>query len=122
MEYMNSSLITILSIASNLVLDKQKSSSIVRGSSILNQLNIFPLKLMKSQTGNSMHDIAIELNRNNVLLFTIRNSFDNHILRTLHQAIYDLSRIVILHKEALGILNFQSRASDSSPLFKSNHI
>lgn len=122
MEYMNSSLITILSIASNLVLDKQKSSSIVRGSSILNQLNIFPLKLMKSQTGNSMHDIAIELNRNNVLLFTIRNSFDNYILRTLHQAIYDLSRIVILHKEALGILNFQSRASDSSPLFKSNHI
>ena len=66
---------------------------------------------MKSQTGNSMHDISIELNRNNVLLFTIRNSFDNHTLRTIHESIYDLSRIVILHKEALGIFNFQSRAS-----------
>ena len=79
---MNCSLITILSIPSNLVLDKEKSSSIVRRSTLLNQLNFLPLKLMKSQTGN-IRDIAIELNRANVLLFTIRNYFNSHILRTI---------------------------------------
>ena len=33
-----------------------------------------------------------------------------------------MSRIVILQKKALRIMNFQSRDSHSSPLFKSNHI
>ena len=105
---MNSSLITILSIPSNLVLDKQKSSSIVRDFILLNQLNILPLKLMKSQTGN-IHDIAIELNRANVFLFTIRNYFNSHVLRTIYHAIYDLSRIAILHKKSWRIMNFQTR-------------
>ena len=33
-----------------------------------------------------------------------------------------LSRIIILQKKALRIMNFQSKDSHSSPLFKSNHI
>ena len=33
-----------------------------------------------------------------------------------------VSRIVILQKKALRIMNFQSRDSHSSPIFKSNHI
>ena len=32
------------------------------------------------------------------------------------------SRIIILQKKALRIMNFQSRDSHSSPLFRSNHI
>ena len=60
------------------------------------------------------------------------------ILRTIYFAIFytDLknvnlvwgqylnavSRIVILQKKALRIMNFQSRVSQSSLLFKSNHI
>ena len=61
-----------------------------------------------------------------------------NILRTIYLAITDshinyadliwgqnlhaLSRIVILQKKALIIMNFQSRDSHSSLLFKSNHI
>ena len=33
-----------------------------------------------------------------------------------------VSRIIIVQKKALRIMNFQSRDSHSSPLFKSNHI
>ena len=64
---------------------------------------------------------------------------NNHNLRTIYFAIIDthlnyanlilgqnlhvVSRIVILQKKALRIMNFQSRySSHSSPLFKSNHI
>ena len=85
-----------------------------------------------------IHDIAIKLNRVNALLYTIRNFVNRHILRTIYFAIFDthlnygnliwgqnlnaVSRIVILQKKALRIMNFQSRDSHSSPLFKSNHI
>ena len=85
-----------------------------------------------------IHDIAIKLNRVNALLYTIRNFVNRHILRTIYFAIFDthlnygnliwgqnlnaVSRIVILQKKALRIMNFQSRGSHSSPLFKSNHI
>ena len=33
-----------------------------------------------------------------------------------------VSRIVVLQKKALKIMDFHSRDSHSSPLFKSNHI
>ena len=85
-----------------------------------------------------IYDIAIKLNRANALLYTIRNFVNRHILRTIYSAIFDthlnygnliwgqnlnaVSRIVILQKKALRIMNFQSRDSHSSPLFKSNHI
>ena len=85
-----------------------------------------------------IHDIAIKLNGANALLYTIRNFVSKHILRTIYFAIFDthinyanliwgqnlnaVSRIVILQKKALRIMNFQSRDSHSSPLFKSNHI
>ena len=85
-----------------------------------------------------IHDIAIKLNRVNALLYTIRNFVNRHILRTIYFAIFDahlnygnliwgqnlnaVSRIVVLQKKALRIMNFLSRDSHSSPLFKSNHI
>ena len=85
-----------------------------------------------------IHDIAVKLNRANALLFTIRNYVNKHILRTIYFAIFDshinyanliwgqnlhaLSRIIILQKKALRIMNFQFRDFPSSPLFKSNNI
>ena len=85
-----------------------------------------------------IHDIAIKLNRANALLYTIINFVNRHILRTIYFAIFDthlnyanliwgqnlnaVSRIVILQKKALIVMNFQSRDSHSSPLFKSNDI
>ena len=85
-----------------------------------------------------IHDIAIKLNRANALLSIIRNYVNKLTLRTIYFAIFDshinyanliwgqnlhsLSRIIILQKKALRIMNFQSRDSHSSPLFKSNHI
>ena len=85
-----------------------------------------------------IHDIAIKLNRANALLYTIRNFVNRHILRTIYFAIFDthlnygnliwgqnlnaVSRIVVLQKKAIRIMNFHSRDSNSSPLFKSNHI
>ena len=67
-----------------------------------------------------MHDIAIKLNRANALL----NFVNKHTLRTIYFAIFDthlnygnliwgqnlnaVSRIVILQKKALRIMNFQS--------------
>ena len=85
-----------------------------------------------------IHVNAIKLNRANTLLFTIRNYVNKHILRTIYFTIFDshinyadliwgqnlhaVNRIVILQKKALRIMNFQSRDSHSSPLFKSNHI
>ena len=41
---------------------------------------------------------------------------------TWYQKLNDVSRIVILQQKALRIVNFQSRDSHSSLLFKSNHI
>ena len=85
-----------------------------------------------------IHDITIKLHRPNSLLFIIRNYVNKYILRTTYFAIFDfhinyanliwgqnlhaVSPIVILQKKALRIMNFQSRDSHSSPLFKSNHI
>ena len=85
-----------------------------------------------------IHDMAIKLNRANSLLFIIRNYVNKHILRTIYFSIFDshisyanliwgqnlhaVSRIVILQKKALRIMNFQSRDSHSSLLFKSNRI
>ena len=74
-----------------------------------------------------IHDIAIKLNRANVLLSIIRNYVNKLTLRTIYFAIFDphincanliwgqnlhsLSRIIILQKKALRIMNFQSRDS-----------
>ena len=85
-----------------------------------------------------IHDIAIKLNRANSLLYTVRNYVNKHILRTIYfsilyshinyanlilgQNLHAVIRIVILQKKALRIMNFQSRDSHSSLLFKSNHI
>ena len=85
-----------------------------------------------------IHDIAIKLSRANALLSIIRIYVNKHTLRTIYFAIFDshinyvnliwgqnlhsLSRIIILQKKALRIMNFQSRDSHSSPLFRSNHI
>ena len=68
-----------------------------------------------------IHDIARKLNRANALLYTIRK-FVKHLLRTIYFAIFDthinyanliwgqnlnaVSRIVILQKKVLGIMNF----------------
>ena len=84
------------------------------------------------------HNISIKLNRANTLLFTIRNHVNKYILRIIYFTIFDyhinyanlmwnqnlnaVSRIIILQKKALSIMNFQSRDSQWSPLFKSNHI
>ena len=80
----------------------------------------------------NIHDIAIKLNRANTLLSIIRNYVNKHSLRTIYFAIFDShinyvnlirdQKIVILQKKALRIMNFQSRDSHSSPLFRSNHI
>ena len=85
-----------------------------------------------------IHDIAIKVNRANASLYTTRNFVNRHILITIYFAVFDthlkyvnliwgqnlnvVSRIVILQKKALRIMNFQSRDSHSSPLFKRNHI
>ena len=82
-----------------------------------------------------IHDIAIKLKRANALLSIIRNYVNKHILRTIYFAISDshikliwdqnlhtLSRIIIIQKKAWRIMNFQSRDSHSSLLFKSNHV
>ena len=84
------------------------------------------------------HNISIKLNRANTLLFTIRNHVNKYILRIIYFTIFDyhinysnliwsqnlntVSRIIILQKKALSIMNFHSRDSHWSPLFKSNHI
>ena len=80
----------------------------------------------------NIHDIAIKLNRANTLLSIVRNYVNKHSLRTIYFAIFDShinyvnlirdQKIVILQKKALRIMNFQSRDSHSSPLFRSNHI
>ena len=111
----------------------------------LNRKTLYPSKSVKYRgikTDENLnwkqhiHDIAIKLNRANALLFTIRNYVNKHILRTIYFAIFDsqinyamgtkrgqnaVNRIVILQKKALRIMNFQSKDSHSSPLFKSNH-
>ena len=85
-----------------------------------------------------IHDIAIKLNRANPLLCNSRNFVNRYILRTIYFAIFDtdinyvnfiwgqnlnvVSRIVILQKKALRIMNFQSRDTHSSLLFSSNDI
>ena len=71
-------------------------------------------------------------------LCIIRNYVNKLTLRTIYFAIFDshinyaniiwgqnphtLSRFIILQKKTLIIINFQSRDSYSSPLFRSNHI
>ena len=84
-----------------------------------------------------IHDIAIKFNRTNALLSIIRN-YAKLTLRTIYFAIFDshinyanlvwgqnlhvLSRTIIPQKEALRTMNFQSRNSPSSSLFRSNNI
>ena len=113
----------------------------------LNHKKLYPSKSVKClgiKTDENLnwkqhnHDIAIKLNRANSLLHKIRNYVNKHILRTIYFSIFDfyinyanllwgqnlhaLSRIVILQKKALRIMNFQSRDSHSSLLFQANHI
>ena len=79
----------------------------------------------------NIHDTAIKLSSANALLYTTRNFVNRHILRTNYFAIFDthlnyanpiwgqnliaMSRIVILQKKVLRIMNFQSRNSHLSP-------
>ena len=74
-----------------------------------------------------IHDIAVKVNRANDLLSLIRNYVNRHLLRTIYFDIFDchinyanviggqnlhaLSRIIILQKKALSIINFQSKDS-----------
>ena len=113
----------------------------------LNRKRIYPSKSVKYlgikidenlNWKQHIYDIAIKLNRVNSLLYTIRNCVNKHILRTIYFSIFHshisyanliwgqnlgaVSRIVILQKKALRIMNFQSRDSHSSLIFKSNHI
>ena len=85
-----------------------------------------------------IHNIAIKLYRANTLLYTIRNFVNRHILRAIYFAIFDthlnygnliwdqtlnaVSRIFVLQKKAIRIMNFHPRDSHSNLLFKSNHI
>ena len=73
---------------------------------------------------NRNFNITIKLNRTNTLLFTMRNYVNKHILRTIYFGIFNshinyanliweqnllvVSRIVILQRKALRIINFQS--------------
>ena len=113
----------------------------------LNRKRLYPSKSVKYlgiKTDENLnwkqiiHDIAIKLNRAMSLLYTIRNYVNKHILRTIYFFIFDshinyanliwgqnlhaVRRLVILQKKALRIMNFHSRGSYSSLLFKSNHI
>ena len=49
-----------------------------------------------------------------------QNCLDTYLIRD--QNVNAVSRIVILQKKTLRIMNFQSRGSQLIPLFKSNHI
>ena len=85
-----------------------------------------------------IYDTAIKPNRANALLFTIRNYVNKHILRTIYftvfgshinyvnliwgQSLNAVSRIVILQKKVLIIMNLQFRDPHPSTIFKSNHI
>ena len=85
-----------------------------------------------------IQDITTKLNRANAFLYTIINFLNRYILRAIYFAIFDthlnyvsliwgqnlnaVSSIVILQKKVLRIMDFQSRDSHSSPLFKSSHI
>ena len=85
-----------------------------------------------------IHDITTKLNRANAFLYTIINFLNRYILRAIYFAIFDthlnyasliwgqnlnaVRSIVILQKKVLRIMDFQSRDSHSSPLFKSSHI
>ena len=113
----------------------------------LSRKRLYPSKLVKYlgikidenlNWKQHIREIAIKLNRANALSYTIRNFVNRHILRTIYFAIFDthlnygslmwgqnlnvVSRIIIVQKKALRIMNFQSRDSHSSPLFKSYHI
>ena len=85
-----------------------------------------------------IHGITTKLNRANAFLYTIINFLNRYILRAIYFAIFDthlnyasliwgqnlnvVRSIVILQKKVLRIMDFQSRDSHSSPLFKSSHI
>ena len=54
-------------------------------------------------------------------IFDTRLNYAN-LIYIWGQNLNAVSRIVILQKKALRIINFQSRGTHSCPLFKSNHI
>ena len=69
------------------------------------------IKIDKNLNWKKHIHIPIKLNRANALLYTIRNFINKHIRRTIYFAIFDIhimSRIVILQKKVLRIMNFQS--------------
>ena len=81
-----------------------------------------------------VNDFSIKLNRANALLYKMRKYVSLKILRSIYFAIFDsylsycclfwaqnsstIQRIVILQKKAVRIINFQTRNSHTSPLFK----
>ena len=77
-----------------------------------------------------VNDLSIKLNRANALLFKMRKYVSLKIIRSIYFAIFDshclvwcqncstIQRIIILHKKAIRIINFQQRNFHTSPLFK----
>ena len=85
-----------------------------------------------------VNDLSANLIRANVLLFKMRKYVSCKILRSIYFAIFDsyisycclvwtqncstIQQIVILQKKAMRIINFQSRNSHTSHLFKQSSI
>ena len=91
---------------------------------MLNRKRLYPSKSVKYlgikidenlNWKQHIHDII-------TIYFSIFDTHINYANLTCGQNLHAVSRIVILQKKALRIMNFQSRDSHSSLLFKSNHI
>ena len=87
---------------------------------------------------NHVNDLAIKLNRANVLLFRMRKYVSIKILRSIYFAIFDsylshsclawaqnyitIKRIITLQKKNIRIINFQPINFHTTTLFKQNSI
>ena len=87
---------------------------------------------------DQVNDIAVKLNRANVLLLKIRNYVKMKTVRNIYFAIFDsnltyscivwaqniitVNRLIILQKIALQIMNFKDQLFYSSPLISGNNL
>ena len=85
-----------------------------------------------------VNDISIKLNIDNGLFFKMRKYVSLKLLRSIYFAIFDsylsycslvlaqscstIQRIIILQNKSVRIINFESRNSHTSPLFKQSSI
>ena len=85
-----------------------------------------------------VNDISIKLNIDNALFFKMRKYVSLKLLRSIYFAIFDsylsycclvwaqscstIQRIIILQNKSVRIINFESRNSHTSPLFKQSSI